>query len=436
MMLAINGGDKVRKKLFPAQETIGEEEKNAVNQFLNNNKILSGYRGNYIENFWGGEYVQKLEKEFIKTICGEKSDRLALAVNSCTSALQIACGAIGLKPGDEVIVTPWSMTCSATAPMVWGATPVFADIEEDYFCLDPESIKSKITEKTKAIIVVDLFGQPYDSEAINKIADDNGLYIIEDAAQAIGSNYVIEEKIEESIGFIDEVNPAGSLGHIGCFSFTQGKHLTCGEGGMIVASTGDLATKCAMIRNHAEAVCNDMDEIDRKKYQYMYGFNMRMTEIQAVILLEQLKKLNSYVKYRRVNQAQIVAQLSDIEFIKPTKQRKNCRHCYYVAPFKFNEAKAGIHRDKFIDAVRAELTEEEGRIDRGIPITKGYIKPIYKMPLFEQRYSGGLRLPVVERLQNDEFFGTLYHGLNLSLNDIRDISEAFHKVANNLEELK
>ena len=204
--LAINGGLPIRQGLLPKQITIDKEEKEAVQQVMDK-ELLSGFRGNSSPAFYGGEKIQELEnnfKKYFKTI-------YAYSCNSCTSALQIACDAIGLQPGDEVIVTPWSMSCSATAPMIWGAIPIFADIEYDYFCLDPKLIEQKITDRTKAIIIVDLFGQSYDVEAVNGIANKYGLVVIEDAAQAIGSYY--------------KNRLAGTFGTIGTFSFTQGKHL-------------------------------------------------------------------------------------------------------------------------------------------------------------------------------------------------------------------
>ena len=167
---------------FPRQENYSVDEINAINEFLLAGKSLSSYRGNWGPAFMGGEKVKKFEREWTNYFGGCHS----LSVNSCTSALIIACGAIGLQPGDEVIVTPWSMSCSATAPMWWGAVPVFADIEPGGFCLDPESIKNVITDKTKAIIVVDLFGQPFAAAQIREIAEKNNLFIIEDAANLPG----------------------------------------------------------------------------------------------------------------------------------------------------------------------------------------------------------------------------------------------------------
>jgi dTDP-4-amino-4,6-dideoxygalactose transaminase len=468
--LALLGGEKVRVKPFPAQLTISNIEKGAILDFLNithykggsdivsryNYPILSGYRGSWNKNFWGGKQVKELEKEFSKKF----NVKYSVAVNSCTSALIVACGAIGLQPGDEVIVTPYSMTCSATSPLFYGAIPVFADVEEDYFCLDPEDVKRKITEKTKAIIVVDLFGQPF-SEEINQIAKDEGLYIIEDAAQAIGSYW----KGKPNPDTEEWRNYAGTLGDIGCFSFTQGKHLTAGEGGMIVTDDKDLYMKCALIRNHAESVINDMPNDTLPSRQAlsnspnMVGFNMRMTELQAVILREQLNKLDSYVEMRQENVKKINKELENIPAIEPVPTRKDCTHSYYVQGFKWNSEKAdGLHRDKFIDTVVAELTGEEGREDRPM-LGKGYIQPLYLMPLFQNKmtdssfkidvtdgsmpywietkdnYRKG-SCPTVEKLWSDTFFLSMYHNLPLTDEDIIDIGKAFNKVWEYRRELK
>jgi len=188
--LAINGGRKVRTTPFPAQPGPEFEAQYvaAVERVLMS-QILSGFRGNKSPAFYGGNEVQEFEKKVEKKF----NTGYAVACNSATSGLYMACAAIGLKPGDEVIVTPWSMSCSATAPLAFGAIPVFADIEPDHFCLDPEDVKKKITKRTKAIIAVDLFGQPFSPDLL-EIAKEHGLYIIEDAAQAIGSTIEIDEE--------------------------------------------------------------------------------------------------------------------------------------------------------------------------------------------------------------------------------------------------
>ena len=233
--LAIAGGDPIRTKPFPAYITVGDEEKKAVCEVIDSG-CLSKYLGAWHPQFYGGQQVQALESEWAKYF----DVKHAIAVNSCTSGLYCAVGATGVEPGEEIIVSPYTMSASATAPLVFNALPVFADIEEDYFCLDPADLEAKITPRTRAIIVVDLFGLPYDAEAINKIAEKHGLYVIEDSAQAPGAT--LKGKF------------AGTLAHMGVYSLNYHKHIHCGEGGIIVTNDDDLAEKCRLIRNHAEAV--------------------------------------------------------------------------------------------------------------------------------------------------------------------------------------
>src|SRR3990167_3092124 len=182
--LAINGGNKVRGEKFPAYKFHGVREYQAILRVLKSG-ALSGYLGTWHDNFYGGKEVKSLEKDWANYF----SVKHAIALNSATSALYSAVGAIGTEPGDEIIVTPFSMSSSAVAPLIYGAIPVFADIEDDYFCLSAKSVEARITKRTRAIIVVDLFGQPYDADIINKIAKRHKLWIIEDCAKAIGATY-------------------------------------------------------------------------------------------------------------------------------------------------------------------------------------------------------------------------------------------------------
>lgn len=432
--LAINGGKKVRDIPFPKQISVGEEEKEIVSQILNS-KILSAYRGTWGPNFLGGEYIQELEKTF----CERFDVGYAIACNSCTSALHIVCKALGLGKGKNVIVTPWSMSCSATAPLMFGATPIFSDIEYLHYCLDFDSIKETVTScenrgaKIDAIIVVDLFGQPYDVENINAYAKEKGIVIIEDAAQAIGSTYGRKY--------------AGTLGDVGVFSFTQGKILTSGEGGMITTNDSELAFKCRLIMNHAEAVLNEIEDrkethfssLSEEEHNSMLGFNLRMTEIQAGILLCQLKKLDSILYHRREMSKFFNRELfSFILGIFPARVRKNCTHSYYVQPFLWDESKLGISRDTFIDAVKAELSPESGREKEGVPIGCGYIKPLYRFPCFKSFLGSSYPrngLFNVERLWKKELFLHRFCGLDLSRKDADQVIEAFYKVWKNRREL-
>ena len=434
--LALFGGKPIVENKFPCIKLKNKDKIKEELCKLIDTDFLSGYRGSTGRPFWGGKKVRELEEYFEKDLKQQsidyKEEVYVLAVNSCTSALQIACGAIGLRQGDEVIVTPWSMSCSATAPMIYGAKPVFADIEKDYFCLDYKSIEEKITDNTQAIIVVDLFGLPYDVEKINEIAKKHNLFVIEDAAQAIGAKY--------------NGIRTGLLGDIGCFSFTQGKHFTCGEGGFIVTKNEDLYMKCALIRNHAEAVISSYDDNNSFKeeanhYTNMIGFNMRMTELQAVVLLEQIKQIREEFWSREKNVSNLRKKIQ-IDGIEWSQVRENTRHSYYVFPFLYNESKIGINRKMFIKALQAELLPDDSisggmDFDRFMPIWEGYVNPLYKMPLFKKDINyKDIYLPVVEDLQNNKLCCFMYQGLPLEDFHIELIAKAFHKVYLNRSELK
>jgi dTDP-4-amino-4,6-dideoxygalactose transaminase len=332
--------------------------------------------------------------------------------------LVIACGAIGIKPGDEVIVTPFSMTCSATAPMVWGGVPVFADIEPDHFCLDPEDVRRKITNKTKAIIVVDLFGQPHNWDAINRIAKEHRLYIIEDAAQAPGAFY--------------KGRSTGTLGDIGVFSFNGGKHIASGEGGMMVVQNDLLAMKCQLLMNHAEAVVNDMESSGSPKELHgLFGFNLRLTEIQAAIISSQLIRFPETLRKRQENVTYLQAMIEELPCFSIPELREGATHSYYVMPLKYN-ASDELPSRTFVNAVRAELKPCAGKEWDGVPIGAGYIKPIWRMPLFHGDDGRDSLTPVCDKLYNDELI--IVHrlfGPNADKRSLDDVAEAFHKVWKN-----
>lgn len=431
--LAINGGAKVRKEKFPAYRVIGEDDKKAVMRVLDTG-ILSRFLGCWHDDFWGGPEVQALEKEWAEFF-GVKH---AIAVNSATSALYCAVGATGIGPGDEVIVSPYTMCASATAPLVYNAIPVFADVEKDYFCLSAESIEEKITDKTKAIIVVDLLGQPYDVEKINAIAKKHNLIVIEDCAQAPYAKH--------------NGKYAGTLGDIGIFSLNYHKHIHTGEGGIIVTDNDDFADKLRLVRNHAEAV------VEVKGYSTlvnMIGFNYRMTEIEAAIAREQLKKLPRLVKERLENIEYISKKFSAIPCLELAKTRPNCEHVYYMHALKFKPEVAGIHRDKFVAAVKAELMPIELRETEGVKVGCGYNKPLYLQPLFQtmtgygqqgcpwncDKYNGNVSynkgdFPVVEDLYENTLITHELMRPGMTKKDLDDVYEAFKKVWDNIDELK
>ncbi|HQF92382.1 MAG TPA: DegT/DnrJ/EryC1/StrS family aminotransferase, partial [Synergistaceae bacterium] len=210
--LALLGGTPVRTEKFPGYRVMGQEEKDATARVIDSG-VLSGFIAGWHENFWGGPEVRALEEEW----AAHFRVKHAIAVNSATSGLMAAVGAVGVEPGDEVIVPPYTMSATAVAPLVWNAVPVFADLEPRGFCLDPVSVEARITPRTRALMAVDIFGHPYDADAINALARKYGLAVIEDCAQAPGATY--------------RGRFAGTLGNLGVFSLNFHKHIHCGEGG-------------------------------------------------------------------------------------------------------------------------------------------------------------------------------------------------------------
>ncbi|MCB2297185.1 DegT/DnrJ/EryC1/StrS family aminotransferase [Clostridium tagluense] len=432
-VLAINGGKKVREKLFPAHNPIGEEEKKAVEKVLDKGK-LSRFLGCWHEDFFGGDEVRALEKEWAEKF-GVKH---AISVNSATSALYCAVGAAGIGPGDEVIVSPYTMTASASAALVYNAIPVFADIEEEYYCLDPDSIEEKITERTKAIIVVDIMGQPYDADRINAIAKKHNLIVIEDAAQAPGAMY--KERY------------AGTLGDIGIYSLNYHKHIHSGEGGIIVTNDDELAERLMLIRNHAEAVVEDKGVTNLVN---MIGFNYRMTEIEAAIAREQLKKLDDLLQVRLKNVEYLSREFAKVPCIEVSKIREESKHAFYIQALKFNKEIAGISREKFIEAVNAELAPFEMRETEGVKFGCGYVRPLYLQPIYQKliaygdkgcpfkcpHYKGQVNYnkgicPVCEDMHYEKVITHEYMVPSMKKEDMDDIVAAFMKVWNNIGEIR
>jgi len=431
--LAINGGDKIRTRPFPAYNMIGREEEEAVVEVMRSG-ILSRFLGSWHRDFYGGPQVQALEREWAEYY----SVKHAIAVNSATSGLYCAVGATGAGPGDEVIVSPYTMSASASAALVYNAIPVFADIEEDYFCLDPDSVEERITPRTKAIMAVDIFGLPYDAGRINAIAERHNLTVIEDAAQAPGV---------KSGG-----KYAGTLGHIGVYSLNYHKHIHAGEGGIIVTDDDELAERMRLIRNHAEAV---VEQMGRTHLVNMLGFNFRMTEIEAAITREQLKKLKGIMKSWRENVRYLEEKLAPIPCLVMPRVRPGCEHAYYVHPVKFRSDVAGVSRERFVDAVKAELPHYVNREGEGVKIGCGYVQPLYLQPLYQRKtvygdkgfpfvapfYTGEVRYekgicPVCEDMYETQLFTHELMRPSLTKDDLDDVVSAFSKVWEYRKELQ
>ena len=419
--LALLGGQAIfDHNELEVYNPIGKEEKNAVNDVMDDGK-LSGYLANWGDGFLGGPEIRKFEKDWLEKF----KVKHAVAVNSATSGLIAAMGAIGINPGDEVIVPPISMSATSTAPLFYGGIPRFVDIEEDYFCLNPKLVKDAINSRTKAIIAVNIFGQPASLHELRKLADENNIFLIEDNAQG-------------PLASENEIF-TGTIGHIGVFSMNYHKHIHCGEGGICTTQDNNLALRLQLIRNHAESCIEDADIKDLNN---MIGCNLRMTELSATIGIQQLKKSEKLIN-DRVNFAEkLNIGLSDLEGIELPIPRKHCKHVYYMWQARYKSETIGISRELFSKALNAE----------GFPNFTGYIAPLYWLPVFQHQIALGDRgfpfnlsesityqkglCPVAENFHLHESMGFDICGISATDKQIQKMIHAFHKVYENKNELQ
>lgn len=421
--LAISGGSKVRERPFVSHAIIEEEERKRVNDVLDSG-MLSGFIANAGEHFLGGKQVKEFET-LAEDYFGTK---FAVAVNSATAGLHAALGALGVGPGDEVIVTPYTMSASATAIIMMNAVPVFADIEKETFCLDPQKVKEKITPKTKAIVIVHLFGHAANMDAIMKIAEEHKLSVVEDCAQSPGATY--KQKL------------VGTIGDIGVFSLNQHKTITSGEGGFAITNDEKLGLRMQLIRNHGEAIVDNMEVED---INGIVGFNYRMTELEAAVSIGQFRRLD-FLNDHRINLARYLTEkLSNFEgLILPQKSNVD-KNVYFVYPIRFKEDVIGVNRNTFVNALKAE----------GIPFGAGYVRPIYLEPMYQRKtaygvngcpftcgyyggnadYSKGI-CPVCEKMHEEELMLTGVCKYPHTEEDINDVVKAFEKIFKNIDELK
>jgi perosamine synthetase len=420
--LALHGGTPVILEPFPPYRSLGAEEIEAANRVLKTG-VLSAYIGAPGGGFMGGPEVRALESE-AATYFGA---RHAIAVNSWTSGLIAAVGAIGTEPGDEIIVTPWTMAASATAIVHWNAIPVFADIDAETFNLDPEAVEAAVTPRTRAIMAVDIFGQSADMDGLRALAGRHNLKLLSDTAQAPGAKY--------------KDRYAGTLADIGGYSLNYHKHIHCGEGGILVTDDDRYAQRLRLIRNHAEAVIKSDDPAELSN---MIGYNFRLGEIESAISREQLRKLASKVASRQRAAEQIAAGLSGLSGLVLPKVSRDCTHFYYVFGMRLEAERTGVSRAAIVAALRAEGVTGLG---------SGY-QNVHRLPMFEHGIAYGTKgfpwvgtggsptrrastrsCPVAERLHEQEFFflNICAHEYTPAQSEL--VIGAFRKVWANLQSL-
>lgn len=428
--LAVNGGPPIRTKPWLDNLTIGEEEKQAALRVLESGH-LSLFEGSSAPeppfSFWGGPMVQRLEEAW-RAYYGAKH---AVSMNSATSCLIAAVGALGIGYGDEVIVSPYTMSAAASCALVYGAIPIFADVRLSTGCLDPSSVEAHITDRTRAVIIVHQFGISADLDPILAMTRAHGIKIIEDCAQAHGVVY--------------RGRPVGTIGDIGVFSLNVNKTIQVGEGGVCLTNDEELHHRLALIRNHAEAV---VDGTTTRDLTNLVGFNFRLTEIAAAMAIEQLKKLDHFTTIRLDYVRALSNALARYEFLIPPPLCSHaafgehgcggCRSTYYVYPLRYRSDIVGVDRSEFVRIVNAE----------GIVWNAGYTKPLYLQPLYQTKCAfkrgypfaapdnEGIRTnyhagacPNAEQLYREQMLINEHVRPPHALNDVMDIARATMKVA-------
>lgn len=390
--LAIFGGEPVRKeRIFYGRQWIEKDDVEEVTKTL-----LSPY-------ITCGPKVEELEK----TLCNITTAKHAVAVSNGTAALHLACMAIGIKPGDEVIVSAITFAASANCVLYCGGTPVFADIRPDTYNIDVEDVKRKITSKTKAIVAVDFTGQAVELDELRKICDEHNLYLIEDGAHSIGTKY--------------KGKPVGSIADITTFSFHPVKTVTAGEGGACMTNSDELYKKLHMLRSHG--ITRDINEMVNKSdalwynEQVMLGYNYRMTDFQAALLVSQLRKLPKFSDLRKkVKKAYDAAFASMPEIILQDciPESDTTQHLYII---RLNPDLLKCNRREFFDALYAEGT-----------CPQVHYLPVYMHSYYEKLgYKKGL-CPVAEATYEQIMSIPFYAAL--SDEEIEDTIKAVKKVVN------
>lgn len=413
--LAIRGGPKVRTKPFPKHPIIGEEEKKEVMAVLDSGNI-STFIASPGENFLGGKKIKEFEEKFSDKI----GTKYAVAFNSASSALHASIVAVGVKPGEEVIVPPYTFTSTATSSLMHNAIPVFCDVKSDIYCLDPKKLQEVTSPLSRTIIPVHLFGHACDMDEIMNFAHKNDLRVIEDCAQSPGGKY--------------KNKSLGTIGDCSIFSFQESKNIMTGEGGMLLTDDEEIANIARMVRNHGEMILESLKE---RTYQSEFlGWGYRMTELEAALGIAQVSKLDYYNDERIKLASYLASEINKIDGLRHVRY-DFVKHVYYQFGFSYDEDKIGITRNLFCDALNAE----------GIPCSAGYVKPLYLNPLYLEKrafaykhYKGKVRYekgicPIAESLYEKEVIIIQVCRPPATIDDMNDIINAIHKIIENKNEL-
>lgn len=397
--LAINGGYPVRGgKIYYGRQWVDESDVTAVADVLRSDYITCGPK------------VDEMERE----LAAYTGAKYAVAVSNGTAALHCACIAAGIGPGDEVITTPLTFAASANCALYCGGRPVFADINPQTYNIDPQSIMERITSRTKAVVAVDFTGQAVDNEKIRQICRDNNLVFIEDAAHAIATKY--------------NGSQVGSLADMTCFSFHPVKTITGGEGGAVTTNDEELYRR--LILAHTHGITHDVELMEGAPHegpwyyeQISLGYNYRITDFQAALIVSQMKKLNFFATRRKEivkRYDEAFAQVPEIIIQQEIPQSDTCRHLYII---RLDLDKLNCTRREFFDAMSAENVQ-----------CQIHYVPVYWFPYYQHLgYEKGL-CPNAEEVYKGIMSIPLYP--KMTDQDVADVIHAVKKVVENYRKSK
>lgn len=389
--LAINGGTPVRTTPFGGWPQFGTEEEEVLLRALRS-------------GVWGsidGTLVKQLEVEF----AGLQAARHGVAVVNATMGLVVALKAIGIGPGDEVLVPPYTFIATASAALMLGAIPIFVDVDQETLLIDPALIDQAVTPRAKAIIPVHHGGSPADMDGVMAAAERHGLRVIEDAAQAHGAAW--------------RGRPVGAIGDVGVFSFQSSKPITAGEGGMMLTNDDQLDELLWSYRNVGRRRGGEWYEHVR------IGWNLRMSEFQGAVLLAQMKRMPAQQKRRAAAAAYLTERLEQIAGVVAVRVPEGVTaHSWYAYNWRWlGAAEGGLHKMRFAEALRAE----------GVPVFHGYVPLNRNQALRDEvaRLGGAepVACPVAERAAADEVLNFSMPILLGTRRDLDDVVEAVAKVA-------
>jgi len=403
--LAVHGGSPTRTAPFPSWPQFDATDERALAAVLHSGR-------------WG--MADRID-EFEATFAAYQEAEYGISLNSGTTALQVAVAAVGVGPGDEVIVPSYTFVATASSVAAVGGVPIFVDVLEDTYNIDPGAVEEALTEKTRAVIAVHIGGQPADLDALRELSNQRGIALIEDAAQAHGAAW--------------KGRKVGAIGDLGTFSFQASKNLTAGEGGAVVSNDRELADRAWSAHNCGRSRTGLWYEHPR------LGSNYRMSEFHAALLLSQLEHLDGQIATRSRNAQLLTSLLSEVDGLTPLEvDERVTTHAYHLYILRFDSAGfGGISRETFLEALTAE----------GIPCASGY-RPLYGEAAFTKSFAdypletpyfagkpdyGRFECPVTERICAEE---SVWLTQNLLLGeeaDIRDIAAAVAKIREHADQL-